>query len=40
MMNNMKHLLLLCTFLITFNSFADELSDADNTSAQFIMKMA
>jgi TPR repeat protein len=28
MMTNMKHLLLLCILLISFNSFADELSDA------------
>ena len=28
MMTNMKRLLLLCTLLISFNSFADELSDA------------
>ncbi len=27
-MTNMKRLLLLCTLLISFNSFADELSDA------------
>ena len=26
----MKHLLLLCTLLISFNSFADELSDAND----------
>ena len=26
----MKHLLLLCTLLISFNSFADELSDAED----------
>ena len=30
MMNNMKRLLLLCTLLISFNSFGDELSDAND----------
>ena len=29
--DNMKRLLLLCTRLITFNSFADELSDASTS---------
>ena len=28
MMTNMKRLLLLCTFLITFNSFPDTFSDS------------
>ena len=32
MMNNMKRLLLLCTLLISFNSFADEYSDAIDAS--------
>jgi TPR repeat protein len=30
MMTNMKHLLLLCTLLISFNSFADEFSNAED----------
>ena len=28
MMNNIKHLLLLCTLLISYNSFANDLLDA------------
>ena len=30
MVTNMKRLLLLCTLLISFNSFADEMLDAED----------